>query len=128
MSKSVPTILGFGAVGAILLSLMMKHLVEVKAEREDSPYAAMVESRLGSRLVGRVRIDRDVSTGGERLRVRAVVLSGLDLGRLARVAGREVWTGALRSGRPPSEVRVVLVADDGDESVEVLVPPPAAPR
>ena len=62
MSKSVWSILGIGAAGLILLSLMMQHLAESVVERARSPYAAAVETRLGSKRVGRVRIDKAQDT------------------------------------------------------------------
>lgn len=115
MSKSVLTILVIGFVGAILMSLGMKHLVEVKNDRDRSPYCAAVESRLGAKRMGPVTI-REVKDGEKvTLVVEATVLAGLDKQRLADSAGLEVWLGALRKGARVDAVQVVLDDDDGGE-------------
>lgn len=126
VSKSGLIILVIGLIGAILMSLGMKHLVEVQSDRDRSPYCATVESRLGAKLLGPVRIGTERDQEKVHLTVRARVLAGLDKQRLANSAGLEVWLGALRAGARLDAVSVVLDDDDGGEAEEfaILPPPP----
>ena len=124
VSKSIPAILGLGAAACVLLSLMMKELVEHESSHRRSPYAPAVESRLGPRLVGAVRI-REVDVDGRaQLVVRATVLAGLDKQKLARAIGTEVWLGSQRAGAAPDDVLVRLDDDDGGAIEEFHVPAP----
>ena len=120
MSKSVLTLLGIGVVGVVLMSFVMRHLVEVASEKGRSPYAAAVESRLGLRRVGPVRLEEQVEGDHVRITVRAKVLAGLEKKRLAESAGKEVWLGALRKGARLDEV-LVIVEDDDDGAPETFV-------
>ncbi|MCB9878733.1 MAG: hypothetical protein H6835_14145 [Planctomycetes bacterium] len=132
MSKSILVILGLGAAGCVLLSLMMKQLVGLEADRARSPYLPVLENKFGARLVGPLRIDEQRVGEGEgarrRLTVRGRVLGGLDKQRMADAMGFEVWLGAMRAGDAPDELRVVLGDDDGGELLDVDVPRPNAAR
>lgn len=121
-------ILAIGLIGMVLMSLVMKHLVEVTSERSRSPYASAVEARLGSRRVGKVIIEEESVRGEVHLTVRVRVLEGSNKQRLADALGREVWLGALRAGAKVGAVAVVL--DDGvrDGQVEFSIPGPRARR
>ena len=121
MSKSLPSILGIGAAGLILMCLMMKHLAQVKSERDRSPYAAVVESRMGSKLVGRVRIDEEHEEGRLVRVLHARVMAGINKRKLADAAGMELWLGSMRAGDLADEVRVVLVEDDEAAAIETFV-------
>jgi len=115
VSKSIPSILGIGAAGLILMCLMMKHLAEVKSGRDRSPYSAAVEARLGSKLDGKVRID-DVDEDGRLVRVvQARLLAGLKMKKAADAIGLEVWLGSMRAGDLPDQVRVVITDDDREQ-------------
>jgi hypothetical protein len=116
VSKSGLTILVIGLIGAILMSLGMKHLVEVQSERDRSPYCATVESRLGAKLLGPVKIGAEHDGEEVHLTVRARVLVGLNKERLAKSAGLEVWLGALRAGARLDAVTVVIGDEDGGEA------------
>lgn len=125
MSKSLPSILGIGAAGLILMCLMMKHLAQVKTERDRSPYAAVVESRMGSKLVGRVQIEEEHEAGRLVRVLHARVMAGINKRKLADAAGMELWLGSMRAGDLQDEVRVVLVDDDeaaGSETFVVAAP------
>lgn len=136
MSKSILTILIIGIVGAILMSFVMKHLVELTTERERSPFAPAVEMRLGSKLIGSVRITKERAAKTQssnqpsqvQLVVHGRVLAGLDKRRLAEDAGREVWFGSMRAGETPSAVRVVLDDDDGGKACEFDIAKPRVRR
>jgi hypothetical protein len=128
VSKSGLTILVIGLIGAILMSLGMKHLVEVQSDRDRSPYCATVESRLGAKLLGPVRIGTERDQEKVHLTVRARVLAGLDKQRIAKSAGLEVWLGALRAGARLDAVSVVLADDDGGEAEEFEILPPTTMR
>ncbi|MFN3242715.1 MAG: hypothetical protein ACE37K_14530 [Planctomycetota bacterium] len=129
MSKSIPSILGIGAAGLILMCLMMKHLAEVTTERDRSPYAAAVESRLGSKLIGRVQIEEREHDGRLVRVVHGRVLAGCNKRKVADAAGMELWLGSMRAGDVADEVRVVLVDDDAaDGAAETFVVPPPSTR
>ena len=123
MSKSVWSILGIGAAGLILLSLMMQHLAESVADRARSPYAAAVESRLGSKRVGRVRIDKVQADGRAQFSVHATVLAGSAVRKVAESAGRELWLGAMRAGERVDEVLVTLREEGQDGAGAAFVVP-----
>ena len=134
VSKTVPTILVIGALGAVSLSLMMQHLAEVKLQRERSPYAAAAEIAAGARLLGRVEIvaETEPSSDGEPVKnglltVRGRVIAG-GIGRaLAVKMGEAVWYGAMRAGERPRGVEVVLEDEDGEVAC-FAVPAPTAGR
>jgi translation elongation factor EF-Tu-like GTPase len=129
VSKSVLGILAIGVAGALLLSMMMKQVAELHVERQRSPFAAAVDSRLGAKLVGRVVID-EVEEGDRKIRVlRATVIAGFNKRKLADAAGMELWLGSMRAGDPADEVRVVLRDDEAPEQLETfVVAPPRARR
>ncbi|MFK7740764.1 MAG: hypothetical protein AB8H80_10605 [Planctomycetota bacterium] len=128
MSKSVPTILVFGALATIALSLMMRHLADVKSERAGSPYAPAVENALGSKVIGSLRIEPSARAKDhappDELVVHARVSPGAADQRTADRAGHALWLGAMRAGRAPRAVAVVLTDDEtGEErSFEVARP------
>ena len=123
MSKSVWSILGIGAAGLILLSLMMQHLAESVVERARSPYAAAVETRLGSKRVGRVRIDKVQDGGRAQFTLRATVLPGFAVQKVAEAAGCELWLGAMRAGDRVDEVLVTLREEGQDGAGAAFVVP-----
>lgn len=124
VSKSGLTILIIGFIGAILMSLGMKHLAEVKTDRDRSPYCATVESRLGAKRLGPVTIVEERDGEKVHLTVHVRVLAGLDKKRLADSAGLEVWIGALRGGTRLDAVSVVLDDDDGGEAETFAIASP----
>jgi hypothetical protein len=135
VSKSVWSILGIGAAGLVMLALMMQHLAEAVVERERSPYAAAVETRAGSKLVGRVRIAKlypPDATGAKTsfsFDVLATVAPGVDKQRLAEVMGQEVWLGSMRAGERADAVTVRLYeADEDVGGVAFRIAPPGAGR
>lgn len=106
----------------------MKHLAEVKGDHDRSPYCATVESRLGAKRLGPVRIAEERDGEKVHLTVRARVLAGLDKQRIADSAGLEVWLGALRAGNRLDAVSVVLDDDDGGETETFLISSPTTRR
>ena len=128
VSKSGLIILVIGLIGAVLMSLGMKHLVEVQAERNRSPYCASVESRLGAKLIGSIKIGEQYDGERVHLTVRARVLAGLNKERLAKLAGLEVWLGALRAGARLDDVSVVIDDEDGGEAEVFAIASPMASR
>lgn len=113
-----------GIAGAVLMSLMMQHLAEFRVDRDRSPYCQAVESRLGAKRLGPVRIDEVIDGESLFLTVHARVMTGLHHRRIANSAGSEVWLGALRAGVKPDRVTVILVGPDGGEGQAFEVPPP----
>lgn len=106
------------------MSLMMQHLAGFKADRDRSPYCQAVESRLGAKRLGPVRIDEEMDGEGLSLTVHAQVMSGFHNQRIANSAGAEVWLGALRAGVMPDRVSVILVGRKGGDAHAFEVPPP----
>ena len=106
----------------------MRHLAEVASERDRSPYAPAVESRLGLTRVGPVRIVEQADGGSVRITVHATVLAGLEKKPLAESAGQEVWLGALRNGARLDEVVVIVGDDDHGKKETFVVAAPATRR
>jgi hypothetical protein len=121
-------ILAMGLIGMVLMSLMMKHLVEVKSDYNRSPYAAAVEARLGSRRLGPVRIEEEISDGRVHLTVRTKVIAGRNKKRLAESVGLELWLGILRAGTKVETVSVVMDDEDGGDPVSFAIAPPSMRR
>ena len=117
------------------MALMMQHLAEAVSERERSPYAAAVAARMGSKLVGRIRIEKRYAaedagaSGGFSFDVLAGVVAGVNKRRLAEAAGQELWLGSLRAGERADAVRVTLYEQGSGAAGEVFeVPPPVKGR
>ena len=90
---------------------------------------------MGSKLVGRVRIEKRYSSedagesGGFSFDVLAGVVEGVNKRRLAEAAGQELWLGSLRAGERADAVRVTLCEGGSDVAGEVFeVPPPVKRR
>lgn len=135
MSKSIWSILAIGAAGVILMALMMQHLAEAVVDRKRSPYAAAVEARMGSKLLGRVRIekswppDAQDESGPFSFVVIADVISGANKRKLAEVAGQELWLGSMRAGERASGVSVSLFERDDRVAGETFeIPSPVKAR
>lgn len=128
MSKSILSLVAIGIVGTVLLSLIMRHLVEVAAERERSPYAAAVENRLGTRRIGPIQIEEQAEGDHVRITVNATIMAGIPKKKLADAAGKEVWLGALRKGARLDEVVVVLGDEDGGKPASFVVAAPTTRR
>jgi hypothetical protein len=123
VSKSIPAILGLGTAACVVLSLMMKHVVQVEADRSRSPLEAPLAARFGTRLVGPVRVREQLDGERRRLVVTARVMPGLDKRRLAQEIGREAWFSILRAGEPPAEL-VVELGDERSADLEAFPAPP----
>ena len=102
----------------------MQHLAEVKADRDRSPYCQAVESRLGAKRLGPVRIVEEIDGESLSLTVHAQVMTELNHQRIAGSAGTEVWLGALRAGVKLDRVTVILVGPDGGKGQSFEIPPP----
>ena len=117
MPKSVWSILAIGASGLILLSLMMQQYVGGMTERDRSPYAAAIETRMGSKLIGSVRVQKLYSAGdgdGFSFSVSATVIAGVNKRKLAEAAGRDLWLTSMRAGEHPTGVEVILFEEGED--------------
>lgn len=128
MSKSIPAILGIGVVACVLLSLLMKHLVEVDSERARSPYAPALEAKFKARLSGKVRIQEEPVDDGVRLDLFAVVRDDRRLAETADAMGEQLWFAALRAGARPKAL-VVRLQEEGDgDTHEFAVAAPVGGR
>ena len=128
VNKSIPTILGIGAAACVLLSMMMKNLVERDAEQKRSPHASLLEARFGAQLVGKVRILDELDGAWIRKKVRAKVRAVRDMRKLANKIGLELWLAVMRAGQRPNEVVVELTDADSGEASSFAVAAPAAGR
>ncbi|MAD33015.1 MAG: hypothetical protein CMJ88_04585 [Planctomycetes bacterium] len=123
MSKSIWSILAIGASGMILLSLMMQQYVGGLSERDRSPYAAAIETRMGSKLIGSVRVQKHYSGDAAdefSFSVTATVVAGVDKRKLAEAAGRDLWLGSMRAGERPTGVEVIVYEEGEDASSEAF--------
>ena len=117
MPKSVWSILAIGASGLILLSLLMQQYVGGMTERDRSPYAAAIETRMGSKLIGSVRVQKLYLAGdgdGFSFNVSATVIAGVNKRKLAEAAGRDLWLASMRAGEHPTGVEVTLFEEGED--------------
>ena len=117
MPKSVWSILAIGASGLILLSLLMQQYVGGMTERDRSPYAAAIETRMGSKLIGSVRVQKLYPAGdgdGFSFSVSATVIAGVNKRKLAEAAGRDLWLASMRAGEHPTGVKVILFEEGED--------------
>jgi len=126
VSKSVPAILGIGVAACVLLSLMMKHLVEVESEHQRSEYAPALEAKFRARVAGRVRVIEEGEEGRKRWKLFAVVHDDRKLAQLADDMGQALWLAALRAGDRPDElvVRLQLEGDGATSEFAVAAPTP----
>ena len=103
----------------------MQHLAEFKVDRDRSPYCQAVESRLGAKRLGPVRIVEEIDGESRSLTVHAQVMTELNHQRIAGSAGTEVWLGALRAGVKLDRVTVMLAGPDGGKADAFEIPPPS---
>jgi len=92
MGRSNYAILVLGFAGTVILSLCMKHVLQVAQEHQWSPVGAEIVARFGERLDGEVSVRLQPSSRGPRAAVRIQPIPGESLRKVAYEVGEYVWT------------------------------------
>ncbi len=122
--RSIYTIAGLGLATCVLLSLMMKHTLEVKNDTLPPGMAREIQTLFASKLDTKTRvrlIEQPMQEGGMVWTVRARPAPGYLLPRLAQTIGEHVWR------RAPGTVRgltIRWVQDDG-VPLDIIIREPA---
>lgn len=124
MAKSPFVVLGIGVAGCLALALMLRQVVDLRGERERSPYAALLEQRFAAELEGPVRVRIVKVAGRTCCRVQVAVGDGVDGKRLAEQLGAEVWLATMRGGEAPDDVAVELTNRRWGQPLVASVPRP----
>jgi hypothetical protein len=125
VSKSLFVISGLGLASCVLLSMMMQHLLQVKAERKRSPLVTELEELFRSQLAGPIDTEQQERDGKHTLIVHIKVLGGLQKQRLGMSLGGLVWRRLLSGQEEAPEAVILAVADDvGGKVEEIPVPRP----
>jgi hypothetical protein len=124
--KSVYAIAGIGAVGCLLLSYMMKHLLEVKTENSASPVAIELRDMAGRSIVGDVDVQVVMENGVRTMIVRLEARQGVDRQKWATGLGRLLWRRALALREPPARIRFEVAGEGGEPPLRVDIDQPTA--
>jgi len=125
VSKSLFVISGLGLASCVLLSLMMQHLLQVKADKKRSPLVTELEDLFRSQLAGPIDTELQDRDGKRTLVVHIKVLGGLQKQRLGLSLGGLVWRRALSGPEEAPQAVVLAVCDDvGGKIEEIDVPRP----
>lgn len=129
VSKSLLAIAGIGVAGCILLSSMMKQLVQHKQANAEAPPFAAIERRHQQQLVGALQVHEESVGMTSRLVVRGRVAAGVDKRALATAMAAELWQRRADDAGL-FEVEVTLRDADGSQPVTTTSPRPrpASPR
>lgn len=125
VSKSLLAIVGLGAAGCLVLSLLMQQLLDARQNQTKSPIAQALEVQFEGRLVGPVKVAEERTGEVARLRVQFCVLAGLQKPRLAEMAGATAWSLLRGTAAAPDEVLVVVDDDEHGPTERLSVPRPA---
>lgn len=124
VAKSPFVVLGIGVAGCLALALMLRQVVDLRGQRERSPYAVLLQQRFAAELDGPVRVRVVKVAGRTSCRVLAAVGDGVDGKRLAEAIGAEVWLATMRSGEAPDDVAVELSNARWGQPLVASVPRP----
>jgi hypothetical protein len=124
--KSVYAIGGIGAVGCLLLSFMMQHLLKVKTDNGSSPVAVELQDLAGRNIVGAADVQVVLENGVRTMIVRVQTRQGVDRQKWATGIGRLLWRRASASREPPARMRFEVAGEGGVPPVRVEIDPPSA--
>lgn len=127
VSKSILAIVGLGIGGCLLLSLMMKQLMQHQAVKQQVASPPVLAAAFGKQLVGPLSVREEHEGGAVRLVVHGRVAAKQDKLALATAIGAEVWK-RVGGEMQPSEVKVTLRDADGSAPVTQIVARPAPAR
>jgi hypothetical protein len=123
VSKSLLVIGGLGLASCVLLSMMMQHLLQVKADRKRSPLVTELEELFRSQLAGPIETEVQERDGKRTMVVHIKVLGGLQKQRLGMSLGGLVWRRLSNGSEDPPQAVVLAIADDAGGKVEELSVP-----
>lgn len=126
VSKTVLAIVGIGIGGCLLLSLMMKQLVQHQVARQEAPLVPGLMKIFGKQLAGPLATREEFEGASLRLVVHGRVAPQQDKQALAAAIGNEVWQRLAET--PPTEVCVTLRDADGTAPLSQVVARPSPPR
>lgn len=121
VSKTVYVVGGIGAVGCVMMSLMMQHLLKVQGERGRSPVAIEVEQQCGTHLVGPIEVSAMERDGERLLVVRLRAKPGVECAPLARTIGDLIWRYAYKLPESPERLRLEVRSSDDQKVAPVVV-------
>lgn len=106
VSKTVYVVGGIGAMGCVMLSLMMQHLLKVRTESKRSPVAIEIEQAFPGNLVGPVDVTTPMIDGERTMLVRLAVGPGIDGAPFGRSVADVVWRRAYQWPEMPDRIMV----------------------
>lgn len=124
VSKSVFVVGGIGAVGCVMLSLMMQHLLKVKGEHGRSPVATDIEQTFGPQLQGPVDLVSLLMDGERAVIVRLLAKADVDREQMGRRVAGLVWRSAHKLAETPDVLRVEVRRDAAEEPMIIDTRPP----
>ncbi len=140
MSKSVYVVGGIGAVGCLMMSLMMQHLLKARTEQSRSPVSIELEQALAQHVVEPIEVTSRDSDGERMMLVRLKARPQADAARLARSVGDLIWRRAYKWSERPDRLQVEVRSGEANKQPVVIVsrpqgldglrpqqPPPAVP-
>lgn len=123
--KSPLIIVALGAVGCVLMGILMKEAMAIDSQLRQLPFQPALTARFGTHLDGPLRVQEERLHGVPGLLASGGVRAGVVAEPLARAIGAELWLHAMRGGSVAVEARVVLHGADGRQLVSLRVPRPA---
>lgn len=124
--KSLYAIGGIGAVGCLVMSFMMQHLLKVKSDQGCGAVATELAEMAAEKLSGRPTVEIIDSNGLRTMVIRVRTRAGVDRGRFALGTGRVLWLSVRDIKDPPAHMRFLVEGDGGDAPLMVEVPSPGA--
>ena len=133
--KSIYAIAGLGIVGCVMLSLMMKNLVQIQQHRPASPQLLqLLEAKFAAQLVTPLQLREESANGRVRLVASACVTAGLKKDRFAETVGSTIWQQVSGPETKTTEVEVLVSDERGGTAVSFVfprpsvTPPPPSPK
>lgn len=126
--KSIYAIAGLGIAGCIMLSLMMKNLVQMQQHRSASPQLQqLLEAKFGAQLVTPLQLHEESVNGRVRLMASACVTAALKKDRFAETVASTIWQQLSSADTKTKEVEVVVSDERGGTAVTFVFDRPSAP-
>ena len=126
--KSIYAIAGLGIAACVMLSLMMKNLVEVQQQRASPQLQQLLEEKFGAQLAAPARLREESVNGRLRLVASACVTAGLAKDRFAEAVGSTIWEQVSSLDMKTKEVEVVVSDERGGAPVSFVIPRPSVPQ
>ncbi|HEX6813270.1 MAG TPA: hypothetical protein VF384_16735 [Planctomycetota bacterium] len=124
MSKSIYAILGIGIAACVLLSLVMKNLVEFKQQRAAPQLQLLLEEKFASQLTGPIRLEEIRVDGTPRLVANTCVTARLPKDRFAQNIGSTMWQQVQSTGMKAKEIEVRVSDERGGAPMSFMIPCP----